>query len=253
MTRGLALAVGFLTRLPVPAVDPDPIAVGRSLAWYPLVGALIGALLAGAVALLGFFLPAAPGVTAVLVVALWVRVTGGLHLDGLADTADAAAAGGDRARRLAVLQDPRAGPAGVVAIVLVLLAKVAALTQLLQAGGAMIALVIAPVIGRSLLVAAFLSTPYVRAGGLGEALARHHDRRACRAGLALTLVGIGVLAGPATALVLVLSNAALLLYWRRGAMRDLGGCTGDLAGALVEVGETLTLLGCVAVLAPAVR
>ncbi|MFZ5533318.1 MAG: adenosylcobinamide-GDP ribazoletransferase [Pseudomonadota bacterium] len=251
--KSLPLALAFLTRLPVPAVDPDPLAMGRSLAWYPLVGALIGALLAGAAALLVTCLPAAPGVTAVLIVAFWAWLTGGLHLDGLADTADAAAAGGDRTRRLAVLQDPRAGPAGVVAVVLVLLAKYAALTQLLQAGAAITALVIAPVIGRSLVVAAFLTTPYVRAGGLGEALARHHDRRACLTGLALTVIGLGVLAGPAAALVLVLSNAALLLYWRRSALRDLGGCTGDLAGALVEVGEILTLLGCMAVLAPSVR
>ena len=251
--KGLALAVGFLTRLPVPAANHDPLAVGRSLTWYPLVGALIGALLAGALALLGFFLPAAPGVSAALIVALWAWLTGGLHLDGLADTADAAAAGGDRARRLAVLQDPRAGPAGVVAIVLVLFAKVAALTHLLQAGAAITALVIAPAIGRSLVVAAFMSTPYVRAGGLGEALARHHDRQACLAGLALTLVGIGILASAPAAAILALSNAALLLYWRWRASRDLGGFTGDLAGALVEVGEILTLLGCVAVLAPAVR
>ena len=240
--KGLPLAVAFLTRLPVPAVDPDPPAAGRSLAWYPLVGALIGVLLAGAAALLGACLPAAPGVTAVLVVVLWAWLTGGLHLDGLADTADAAAAGGDRTRRLAVLKDPSVGPAGVVAVVLILLAKYAALTYLLPAGAAMTALVIAPVIGRSLVVAAFMSTPYVRAGGLGEALARHHDRPACLAGLALTVIGLGVLAGPAATLVLVLSNAALLLYWRRGAMRDLGGCTGDLAGALVERAETLSLI-----------
>jgi len=240
--KGLLLALAFLTRLPVPAVDPDPLAVGHSLAWYPFVGALIGALLAGVATLLGACLPAAPGVTAVLMVAFWAWLTGGLHLDGLADTADAAAAGGDRTRRLAVLQDPRAGPAGVVAVVLVLLAKYAALAHLLPAGGAMIALVIAPVIGRSLVVAAFMSTPYVRAGGLGEALARHHDRRACLAGLALTVIGLGVLAGPAAALALVLSNAALLLYWRRSALRDFGGFTGDLAGALVERAETLSLI-----------
>jgi adenosylcobinamide-GDP ribazoletransferase len=240
--KGLPLAMGFLTRLPVPAVDPDPIAVGRSLAWYPFVGALIGALLVGATVLLRIFLPLAPGVTAALIVALWAWLTGGLHLDGLADTADAAAAGGDRARRLAVLQDPRAGPAGVVAVVLVLLAKYAALTHLLSADGAITTLVIAPVIGRSLVVAAFLSTPYVRVGGLGEALARHHDRPACLASLALTVIGLGLLAGLPAAGVLVLSNAALLRYWRWKALRDVGGFTGDLAGALVERAEALSLM-----------
>lgn len=248
--KGLPLALAFLTRLPVPAIDHDPVAVGRSLAWYPLVGALIGTLLAGATALLDACLAAAPGVTAVLIVAFWAWLTGGLHLDGLADTADAAAAGGDRARRLAVLQDPRTGPAGVVAVVLVLLAKYAALAHLLPAGGAMIALVIAPVIGRSVVVAAFMSTPYVRAGGLGEALARHHDRRACLAGLALAMIGLGVLTGLPVALILVLSNAALLLYWRWKASRDFGGFTGDLAGALVERAETLSLICLVVMTGP---
>lgn len=244
--RGLPLAVGFLTRLQVPAVDHDPFAVGRSLAWYPLVGALIGTLLAAAAALLGACLPAAPGVTAALIVALWAWLTGGLHLDGLADTADAAAAGGDRSRRLAVLKDPRSGPAGVVAVVLVLLAKYAALAQLLPAGAAISALVLAAVAGRSLVVAAFLTTPYVRAGGLGDALARHHDRTACLAALAMTTVGIGILAGVPAAGVLVASNAALLLYWRRSATHDLGGFTGDLAGALVERAEALSLICLVA-------
>jgi adenosylcobinamide-GDP ribazoletransferase len=249
--KGLRLALAFLTRLPVPAPPTyDPATIGASLAWYPAVGALIGLLLWGASALLASVLPAAPAVSAVLLVMLWVWLTGGLHLDGLADTADAAAAGGDATRRLAVLKDPNAGPAGVTAVVLVLLLKTAVVVSLLKSGhGLAPALLAAPVVGRALVVCAFLTTPYVRAGGLGEALAQHHDRRACLASLGVTMLAILILCGPAASGAILLLAGGLLLYWRHGALRHLGGFTGDLAGALVECGEALTLLACVAALA----
>lgn len=249
--KGLHLALAFLTRLPVPAPPAhDPATIGHSLAWYPAVGVLIGLLLWGASALLASVLPAAPVVSAVLLVMLWVWLTGGLHLDGLADTADAAAAGGDAARRLAVLKDPNAGPAGVTAVVMVLLLKTAALASLLETGtGLFPALLVAPLAGRALIVAAFLTTPYIRAGGLGEALAQHHDRRASLAGLGVTMLAIPILCDPAVSGTILLLAGGLLLYWRHGALRHLGGFTGDLAGALVECGEALTLLACVAAFA----
>lgn len=247
----LRLALGFLTRLPIATTVHEPTAVGRSLAWYPLVGALVGALLAGAATALGACLPAGPGVVAALVVTLWVWLTGGLHLDGLADTADAAAAGGDVERRLAVLKDPRSGPAGVVAVVLVLLTKFAALMSLLDHGASGVpALLIAPVIGRSLLVIAFLTTPYVRAGGLGEALAHQYDPRACLMALGLTLLVILVLGGKVGVLSLLLTGMGFVL-WQRWSRRLLGGFTGDLAGALLEIGEVLVLVAWAATLDPA--
>ncbi len=237
----LRLALGFLTRLPVRATDHGSAAVGRSLAWYPLAGALIGALLAAAAGLLALGFPAAPGVGAALVVTLWVWLSGGLHLDGLADTADAAAAGGDRSRHLAIMKDPRSGPAGVVAVVLLLLTKYAALASLLEAGRAASALLIAPIIGRALVVAAFLTTPYVRAGGLGDALAHQHSRSTCQAALGLSLLAILALGGTAGALSLLLAGACFGL-WRRWNLRRLGGFTGDPAGALVETSEALVLI-----------
>lgn len=243
----LRLALGFLTRLPVRATDHGSAAIGRSLAWYPLAGALLGALLAAAVGLLALGLPAAPAVSAALAVALWVWLSGGLHLDGLADTADAAAAGGDRSRRLAIMQDPRSGPAGVVAVVLVLLAKYAALASLLEAGSAASALLVAPIIGRALVVAAFLTTPYVRAGGLGDALAHQHSRSACRAALGLTLLAILALGSTAGVLSLLFAGTCFGL-WRRWNLRRLGGFTGDPAGALVEMSEVLVLIAHVALL-----
>ena len=110
-------------------------------------------------------------------------------------------------------------------------------------------LLVAPLVGRALIVAAFLNTPYIRAGGLGEALAGHHDRHACLASLGVTLLAILTLCGPAAAGTILLLAGGFLLYWRHAALRHLGGFTGDLAGALVERGEALTLLACVVVLA----
>lgn len=248
--NGLRLALSFLTRLPVPAPPAyDAATIGASLAWYPAVGALIGLLLWAGSALLALLLPAAPAVSAAVLVMLWVWLTGGLHLDGLADTADAMAAGGDATRRLAVLKDPNAGPAGVTAVVLVLLLKTATVLSLLETNtGLFPALLVAPLVGRALVIAAFLSTPYMRAGGLGEALAGHHDRRACLASLGITLLAIPILCGPAAAGMILLLAGGFLLYWRHAALRHLGGFTGDLAGALVECGEALTLLACLAVM-----
>jgi adenosylcobinamide-GDP ribazoletransferase len=120
MLRPFLIAVQFLTVLPV-RVDGalDAKATGRSLLYYPLVGLLIGTLLAALAWMLG---DAPLLVSAAVLLAVWVAVTGALHLDGLADSADAWAAGlGDRDKTLAVMKDPRSGPMAVVVLILVLL------------------------------------------------------------------------------------------------------------------------------------
>src|SRR3989338_1738452 len=140
---------------------PAPAAVGRSLLSYPLVGLLLGAVLLSAQwALQG----QAPALQAALLLILWVGLTGGLHLDGLADSADAWAGGfGDRERTLAIMQDPRSGPIAVVVLVLVLLLKFAALLALIEQQHSVL-LIIVPLISRSALLGLFLTTPYVRPG-----------------------------------------------------------------------------------------
>ena len=142
----LLIALQFLTRLPVslPGI-PTPEQVGRSLLWYPLVGLLLGLLLWGAHLLLG---QASAVLQAAIILALWVGLSGGLHLDGLADTADAWVGGfADRERTLAIMKDPRSGPIAVVVLVLLLLLKFAALFTLLQAGQG-IYLLLLPWLGR---------------------------------------------------------------------------------------------------------
>lgn len=231
------IALQFLSSLPVrlPGM-PSPQASGRSLLFYPAVGLLFGVLLWCADTLLAgapVFLHAA------LLLALWVVLSGGLHLDGLADSADAWLGGfGDRERTLLIMKDPRSGPMAVVTLVLVLLLKFCALLALLEQGQ-QAALVLAPVLARAAMLGLFMGTPYVRAGGLGQALADHLPRRAgawLLAGVALVSLafcGVGVS-------LLVLAGFMAL---RRQMIKRLGGTTGDTAGAMLELLELLVLLG----------
>ncbi len=137
--RPLWIAGRFLTRYPFP--DPGPIApaeLGQAVPWYPAIGLVLGLVVGLAAVLLGpAMFNGQPGVAAALVLGLWVWSTGGLHLDGLADTADAWVGGlGSRDRTLAIMKDPTSGPAGVSALVLVLIAKFAGLQALITAGDA---------------------------------------------------------------------------------------------------------------------
>jgi adenosylcobinamide-GDP ribazoletransferase len=234
----LLIALQFLTRLPVSLPGmPTPEQVGRSLLWYPLVGLLLGLLLWGAHLLLG---QASAVLQAAIILALWVGLSGGLHLDGLADTADAWVGGfADRERTLAIMKDPRSGPIAVVVLVLLLLLKFAALFTLLQAGQG-IYLLLLPWLGRSLLPLLLATTPYVRVGGLGQALVDHLPRGQLPWVLGVHLLGMLLFGWMG---LLALATALLLFIWlRRALLRRLGGTTGDTAGALVELGECGVLL-----------
>ena len=233
------LALQFLTRLPTPAQgEIDARQLGYSLAWYPLVGLLLGAILWGAALLLqgqDSLLGAA------ILLALWVALTGALHLDGLADSFDAWVGGlGDRERTLAIMKDPASGPVGVTALVLLLLLKFAALAALLR-GGEMLALLVVAPLARSGVALLFISTPYVRAGGLGEALAHHAPPGVVLFG-ALAVAGLAVLGLGWTGVAVLLAAGLLWVWLRRAVMERLGGFTGDIAGALLELLECAALL-----------
>lgn len=169
--RSLLVALQFLTRLPVRlSAMPTPEQFGRAVLCYPLVGVLIGVVLYAAARSLD---GTPPLLQAALLLSLWVALSGALHLDGLADMADAWVGGlGDRERTLAIMKDPRSGPVAVVVLVLVLLLKFSALAALLGQGEAGL-LPLAPWLARSSLPLLFLTTPYARPGGLGQAIAEH--------------------------------------------------------------------------------
>jgi adenosylcobinamide-GDP ribazoletransferase len=235
LMRSLLAALGFLTRVPVPAwVFKDARATKASLAWYPAVGLLIGGVL-WSLAWLGSDLP--PLLRAALLLLVWTALTGALHLDGLADSADAWVGGlGDRERTLEIMKDPRSGPMGVTAVVLVLLLKFAALASLPFAGAA---LWMAPMLARTAITAAFLCTPYVRSQGLGSALT-DSPRLACVVGV-LAAVAVAACSGwhGMRALVAV---SVVFACWRYACMHRLGGMTGDTLGALTELAEAAVLV-----------
>lgn len=237
--RAFLVALQFLTRLPLPALAvPDSTVRGRSVLHYPAVGLLIGVLLAAVARMLG---SGHVLLAAALVLLVWVLLTGGLHLDGLADSADAWLGGhGDRERTLAIMKDPASGPAGVSALVLVLLLKFAALATLLERSGAL-ALVLAPVLGRGALVFLLWSTPYVRPGGIGAAQAARLPRVGAMSVLLLIIVALPALLGARGAGLLVL--LAVLLWFLRSLMRQrIGGVTGDTLGASCEIVEAAVLV-----------
>jgi adenosylcobinamide-GDP ribazoletransferase len=139
------------------------------------------------------------------------------------------------------MKDPRSGPIAVVTLVLVLLLKFTALLALIEQQHSL-ALVIVPLIGRGALLGLFLTTPYVRAGGLGQALADHLPRSVGRQVLAVSALACVLIAGLSGVLAVVL--AVLGFAWLRQVMlRRLGGTTGDTAGAMLELIEVGVLVG----------
>ncbi|NYH07265.1 adenosylcobinamide-GDP ribazoletransferase [Pseudomonas moraviensis] len=236
----LWIALQFLSSLPIrlPGM-PAPEQLGRSLLFYPLVGLLFGVILWA----LNIALAGAPLLLhAALLLTVWVLLSGALHLDGLADSADAWLGGfGDRERTLTIMKDPRSGPIAVVTLVLVLLLKFAALLALIEQQQGM-ALIIVPLIGRAALLGLFLTTTYVRAGGLGQALADHLPRKTGWQVLAVSAAACVVIAGLNAVVALLL--AVVVFIWLRHLMvRRLSGTTGDTAGALLELLEMSVLVG----------
>ncbi|MDZ5432038.1 adenosylcobinamide-GDP ribazoletransferase [Pseudomonas fluorescens] len=234
------IALQFLSSLPIrlPGM-PAPQELGRSLLFYPLVGLLFGGILWA----LNWLLLGAPLLLqAALLLTVWVLLSGALHLDGLADSADAWLGGyGDRERTLTIMKDPRSGPIAVVTLVLVLLLKFAALLALIEQQYA-VALIIVPLLGRSALLGLFLTTPYVRPGGLGQALADHLPRLAGKQVLALSALVCVLVAGIHGVFAVVL-GVVLFVWLRQVMLRRLGGTTGDTAGALLELLEVTVLVG----------
>ena len=246
MIAGLRLAASLLTVLPVrhPPLDRRTSAVAMSLA--PLIGAGVGAVIAGLVilfSLAGGF----PLLAAVLGLAAGVLLTRGMHLDGLADMLDGLGAYGDRQRALAVMRQPDIGAFGVIGIVLVLLIQVAAVTALTSRGAMplLYALVAVAAAGRlAVVLGCRRGVPAARRDGLGAMVAGTVPRVVpllwlpVISGLAALAIPYRPWQGP-VAVLLGLAAALLLL---RHATRRFGGITGDVLGASVELTTTVTVV-----------
>ena len=238
--RPFFIALQFLTRLPVkPKGEWLDKHIAQSVLYYPLVGALIGTMLWCAGELLS---ASSPMLAAVVLLVLWVLITGGLHLDGLADSADAWAGGyGDKQRSLDIMKDPAAGPLAVVVLILLLLTKLVALMTLLETQQ-LWGLFIAPILGRLSVIALFVSTPYVRKQGLGSAMSEHLNRDYAY-GVIFCVMVLLVLFFPVKILLLTMVASVLVLAFLRQLMKQrLQGMTGDTIGASLEIIETVSLL-----------
>lgn len=248
--RTLAAATMLLTRVPVPAsagiVDP-----ARAAALYPVVGAAIGAMVAGVAVGAEELWPVL--IAATLAVATEVALTGALHLDGLADCADGLA-GRDREHRLRIMKDHSIGVYAAVTLFLHLLLKIAALSTLLQvlAPGEMLLVLIgvyAASRGAMLPLARLL--PYARVEGTGRGVVQGLGTRQLVTGLALVIVALAAVVQihPWVALLMALVAALTTLAIGLLAHRRIGGVTGDVLGACAELTLLIMLLAGVSVLA----
>ena len=241
----LNLAAKFLTVLPLPdSGRPSPSEVGLSLPFYPLVGLGIGLLLAGAGAVLGSGMPELAA--AALLLCLWVGITGGVHLDGLADTADSlGGVGWSRQRRLEVMKDANIGSWGTLACCLTLILKFACLAALLETSRAPALVWVAPLLGRGIIPLMFLTTPYIRSSGLGSPL--QQQLRPVPAWFSLLLTVAACLFAGVAGLAALITAAVALLALRALMVKCFGGMTGDTLGAAVELTEAAVLVSLAAV------
>jgi adenosylcobinamide-GDP ribazoletransferase len=236
-----SLAWQFLTILPWRKSGPEitPQLLGRSMAFYPAIGLLLGLILWAAYLGFSFIFPRT--LSDGLILLLLVILTGALHLDGLADTLDGLASGKAPAERLRIMKDHRAGTFGVVGLILILGLKFLALTSLPENA-----------VGRSLLLALILSrgsmvqlayrAPYARQeGGLGLPFKENLKKRemviATITSLALSLLFLRLWGA-----MLWLALGIFTLFFEAFFKKKIGGITGDILGAANETNEVLALI-----------
>ena len=237
------IAVQFMTTIPIklPCL-PSREQNALSMLFYPVIGLMIG----GVLWLVASYVQLPMMLLSCAVMVVWVWLTGGLHLDGLADTADAWVGGfGDRQRTLTIMKDPNTGAMGVIAIVLCLALKWAAVYSLLELD-AVLALLFVPMLGRMSALALFATTPYVRQHGLGSAL---QDVPKYLLWLVMLSFGAAVFALSWQMALVMIGVWAVMLAWLRWRfVGRIGGITGDTVGASIEMVEVAMLVAVVAVL-----
>lgn len=232
------VALVLLTRLPLPALPDRAFAHSARATWaYPVVGLVLGlivALLASLLTALG----AAPSVVAGLVLAALIMLSGAMHEDGLADTADGLWGGHDRARRLEIMKDSRIGAYGVLALIVAMGLRWLGLTEVSLSG-----LITALVVSRAMMVPLMATLPHARDDGLARSVGR--------AGRIPTLTALLIATACAIALEGAAGLAALCIAavvaasMRSLALRKIGGQTGDILGATqitTEIAVLLTLI-----------
>jgi len=215
--------------------------LGYSVLYFPVIGLFIGLLLF-LISIILIAMHTLPPISAALVLTVWVVTTGGLHLDGLADSVDAWSGGrGDHERTLAIMKEPQCGAMAIIAVCLVLLIKYSTLVTLLEDNQLQL-IVIAPILGRLALPLLFLSTPYIRPLGLGALMAHHLPRQSSILIVTTMSAGIVLCYGSAGMIAVLTGSVVYIILWLK-MIASIGGMTGDTAGAMVELVETISLTG----------
>ncbi len=233
----LRAALGLLTRLPLryPTATPR----GAAAAWaYPVAGVIIG-VMAGMVAGLSLFLGLTPAVAAALTLAAQAMLTGAMHEDGLADSADGLWGGWDKVRRLEIMKDSHIGSYGVLALILVTLARWSALSALLATGSHFGTIIAVAALSRAPMAVLMAWLPNARATGLSQLVGRPTPK----------VAGLAVLIGVAVGLVLTGWNAVGMVAFAGlvtlglglTARAKIGGQTGDILGACQQLAEAAAL------------
>ncbi|WP_083003097.1 adenosylcobinamide-GDP ribazoletransferase [Halomonas sp. GT] len=236
---GLILALQFLTRIPLPVACPWTPATRRwAIRAYPLVGLLIGSVLALSALLLSFIASPAP-ITALLLLSLWVALSGGLHLDGVMDLADALGSNQPLERRWEIMKDAQIGSFGILALLFLLAWKGVLLWALVAYQAPLWWLVAVPALGRFAGVALLIFTPCAHSKGLAWSWQQSLSAR--DAGYALLPLALVVAVSPT-----LLVWGVVIIVWvaiaRRALLRLFNGINGDMVGATIEGGELWLLV-----------
>ena len=244
MMNSFLCAAKFLTRLPLGKELESPAALsGDTVTWYAPVGMLIGILMTAIAWFLSQRIQLPPSIVGIVVLITWVGITGALHLDGLADCGDAWMGGHTAERMLEIMKDTSCGIGAIVAVALVLLVKLSALSILLAQGDWML-LVFPPVIARIALSIVICSTPYIRSEGIGWSLQSNVSTKEIGiSGLVLSLV-LCMVSFQSFIIAAIASAIAFLLIYQC-FIKPVKGATGDIYGALVETVEAFVLVGLV--------
>jgi adenosylcobinamide-GDP ribazoletransferase len=235
---GFLAALRFLTIIPLPGGKISPGEVGRSIAYFPAVGAIIGLILVGLNWLLGLILP--PAIVNILLIVALAIVSGGLHLDGFVDSCDGTVGHRTAAQRRRVMKDSRAGAFGIIGVSLLLLVKYFSLNSLPESW-LVPTLLLMPVLSRWAMVYAVFAFPYARASGLGKAFKREASRPVF---LVATVIALAIAVIPAefAGLVIMLGVWIIAMAIAFLLKSRFGGLTGDSYGAINETAEVVVLI-----------
>jgi adenosylcobinamide-GDP ribazoletransferase len=240
MIQKFLLAISFFTRIPIGKRDFGSLTLAQATAYFPIVGALIG-LLTGGFYLLMLALGLPTIISAWLTIGFHLLLTGGLHEDGLADTADGLASGRDREQKLSIMRDSRIGSYGVLALITIISLR-ANIMAGFTGNFATIMILVATAASSRTFLAVFMQTiPYARNYGLAARAGKPTTEQVIIA-ILIAICSLLLTGKILAALIAILSLAIIYVVIKQIANKNFGGITGDVLGAVQQISEVALLL-----------